>query len=108
MVRTIRSLSTTEIKMRATAAEFHLSGVAAALTHPDASRYQAWVDGGNAGEMSYLTDYRTDRRVHPTELLPSARSIICLGILYNGPEPRSTEFYEPGRAWISRYAWGSD
>ncbi len=58
--------------------------------------------------MHYLTDYRADRRVQPTDLLPSARSIICLGILYNGPEPRSTEFDEPGRAWISRYAWGND
>jgi epoxyqueuosine reductase len=29
-------------------------------------------------------------------------------MLYNGPEPRSTDFDEPGRAWISRYAWGDD
>jgi epoxyqueuosine reductase len=29
-------------------------------------------------------------------------------MLYNGPEPRSTQFDEPGRAWISRYAWGDD
>jgi len=58
--------------------------------------------------MRYLTDYRADRRLHPAELLRTARSIICVGMLYNGPEPRSTEFDEPGRAWISRYAWGDD
>jgi epoxyqueuosine reductase len=94
--------------MRAEAAGFGLAGVAAASTHRDASRYQAWVDDGKAGEMRYLTDYRADRRSRPTDLLPSARSIICLAMFYNGPEPRSTEFDEAGRAWISRYAWGDD
>jgi epoxyqueuosine reductase len=29
-------------------------------------------------------------------------------MLYNGPQPLSTQFDEPARAWISRYAWGSD
>jgi epoxyqueuosine reductase len=94
--------------MRAAAAGFDLSGVAAASTHADSSRYQAWVAEGKAGEMRYLTDYRADRRNRPTDLLPSARSIICLAMFYNGPEPRSTEFDEVGRAWISRYAWGED
>ena len=94
--------------MRASAAGFALSGVATAVSHPDAGRYQTWVAAGNAGEMRYLTDYRADRRNHPAELMASARSIICLAMFYNGPEPRSTEFDEPDRAWISRYAWGDD
>jgi epoxyqueuosine reductase len=94
--------------MRAEAAGFDLSGVAAASPHRDATRYQAWVAAGSAGEMRYLTDYRADRRNDPSELLPNVRSIICLAMFYNGPEPRSTEFDEPGRAWISRYAWGDD
>ena len=94
--------------MRAAAAGFELSGVAAAEPHPDAARYHAWVSAGHAGEMRYLTDYRADRRNYPSSLLPNARSVICAGMLYNGPEPRSTEFDETGRAWISRYAWGED
>jgi epoxyqueuosine reductase len=94
--------------MRAEAAGFDLSGVATASPHGDAARYQAWVAAGSAGEMRYLTDYRADRRRDPSELLPNVRSIICLAMFYNGPEPRSTEFDEPGRAWISRYAWGDD
>jgi epoxyqueuosine reductase len=106
--RTIQNLNTADIEMRARAAGFALSGVAAALPHRDAGRYQAWVAAGNAGAMGYLTDYRADRRNRPIELLPSARSIICLAMFYNGPEPLSTEFDEPGRAWISRYAWGDD
>ncbi len=105
---TISNINTAEVQMLAAAAGFELSGVAAALPHPDAARYQDWAASGKAGEMRYLTDYRADRRNQPTELLATARSIICLGMLYNGPEPHSTEFDEPGRAWISRYAWGED
>jgi epoxyqueuosine reductase len=29
-------------------------------------------------------------------------------MLYDGPEPYSTEFSDPERAWIARYAWGED
>jgi epoxyqueuosine reductase len=47
-------------------------------------------------------------RLDPRALLPSARSIICVGKLYNAPGPHSTGFHEAGRAWISRYAWGRD
>jgi epoxyqueuosine reductase len=94
--------------MRGAEAGFDLIGVARAEPHPDADRYQQWVAAGMAGEMRYLTDYRADRRNRPTDLLPGARSIFCIGFLYNGPEPRSTEFDDPARAWISRYAWGED
>jgi epoxyqueuosine reductase len=84
------------------------AGVVAAEPHPGAELYQAWAASGAAGEMKYLTDYRAERRNDPRSLLPSAKSIICVGMLYNGPEPRSTDFDEPGRSWISRYAWGDD
>jgi epoxyqueuosine reductase len=58
--------------------------------------------------MSYLSDRRGDVRDDPANLLPGVRSIICVGKLYNGPQPYSTDFDETGRAWISRYAWGDD
>jgi epoxyqueuosine reductase len=61
-----------------------------------------------AGEMGYLTDRRAGIRSDPKLLLPSARSIICVGKLYNGPQPYSTEFTDAELGWISRYAWGSD
>ena len=35
------------------------------------------------GEMRYLTDHRGDLRSDPRNLLPSAKSIICVGKLYN-------------------------
>ena len=87
---------------------FELAGIARAEPAPEADYYQRWVENGFAGEMTYLTDRRADVRNNPRNLLPSARSIICVGKLYNGPQPYSTEFQEFELGWISRYAWGSD
>jgi epoxyqueuosine reductase len=97
-----------EVRQHALDCGFDLAGVAAALPLPEADFYQEWARQGMAGEMRYLTDRRGDMRSDPRSLLPSARSIVCVGKLYNGPEPYSTRFSEPERAWISRYAWGAD
>jgi epoxyqueuosine reductase len=87
---------------------FALAGVAAPRPVPDFARFRDWIDRGLAGEMRYLTDHRAEVRSNPEMLLPGVRSIICVGLLYDGPEPYSTEFSDPERAWISRYAWGED
>ena len=87
---------------------FELVGVTAAHPTPDFDRFRGWVDRGLAGEMRYLTDHRADVRGDAAQLLPGVRSIICLGLVYNGPESLSTEFSDSERAWISRYAWGED
>jgi epoxyqueuosine reductase len=88
---------------------FELAGIASAEPLPeDSGRYLNWVDRGMAGAMGYLTDRRAQIRTDPKLLLPSARSIICVGKLYNGPQPRSIEVDEAERGWISRYAWGED
>jgi epoxyqueuosine reductase len=93
----------------ARACGFELSGVAAALPSEDRARYRAWAAAGFAGRMAYLTDRRAAVRDDPRNLLPSARSIICVGKLYNSPpRPDSAAFNAGERAWISRYAWGED
>jgi epoxyqueuosine reductase len=97
-----------DIRALARQCGFELAGVAAALPHPDADRYHQWTAAGHAGEMRYLTDRRAAVRDDPRHLLPSARSVICAGKLYNTPWPYSTQFDEPHLAWISRYAWGGD
>jgi len=79
---------------------FELAGVAAAEPARDFARYQEWVEKGFAGEMRYLTDRRAEVRRDPRNLLASARSIICVGKLYN------TE--GPAGGGVSRYAWGED
>ena len=58
--------------------------------------------------MGYLTDRRAWIRTDPRLLLPSARSIICVGKLYNRAELRSTEWAGRDSGWVSRYAWGED
>jgi len=92
----------------AAACGFELAGVAPVAPAAHRDQYHAWVNAGFAGEMRYLTDRRADVRDDPRELLPSARSVICVGKLYNSPQPYSTEFDAAGLAWISRYAWGED
>jgi epoxyqueuosine reductase len=97
-----------EVKRLALDCGFELAGIAAAEPLPEAGFYGEWVRAGMAGEMRYLTDRRGEMRADPRTLLASARSVISVGKLYNGPQPYSTAFREPGRAWISRCAWGRD
>jgi len=101
-------LTAEDIRRLALECGFELAGVAAALPAADSARYHQWVASGYAGEMRYLSDHRAQVRDDPRQLLGSARSIICAGKLYHTPWPTTTEFDEPARAWISRYAWGSD
>jgi epoxyqueuosine reductase len=97
-----------EIGDLARACGFELAGVAEALPAGDRVRYQEWAAAGWAGEMGYLTDRRAGVRDDPRNLLPSARSLIVVGKLYQTPWPHSTRFNDRSRAWISRYAWGAD
>jgi epoxyqueuosine reductase len=53
--------------------------------------------------MRYLTDHRADLRRDVRQLLPSARSVIVVGKLYN-----STDAHQEGEARIARYAWTRD
>jgi epoxyqueuosine reductase len=101
-------MTAAEIRQMAQACGFELAGVAAAGPSPDAARYHRWVAAGFAGEMAYLEGHRAGLRDDPRRLLPSARSVIAVGKLYNTPWPHSTAMRDPERAWISRYAWGED
>jgi len=100
-------LTSEEVRALARECGFELAGVAAALP-ADVHRYRAWISAGYAAEMRYLTDRRAAVRDDPRNLLASARSIVCVGKLYQTPWPHTTEFDGDARAWISRYAWGDD
>ena len=97
-----------EVRGLARECGFELAGVARAEPVPDRAWYHEWVARGLAGAMGYLTDRRAAVRDDPRNLLPSARSIVCVGKLYQTPWPYSTAFHDVERAWISRYAWGDD
>jgi epoxyqueuosine reductase len=97
-----------DIRVLAARGGFEIAGVAPVGAIPDFARYMDWVQNGRAGAMSYLTDHRATLRQDVRSLLPSAQSVICVGKLYNGPEPYSTAFSDRERGWIARYAWGED
>jgi epoxyqueuosine reductase len=101
-------LSAEQVKQAALDSGFELAGVAPAEPSSDYASYWKWVEEGMAGEMGYLADHRGQVRGDPRNLLPSARTILCVGKLYNSPYPYSSRFNDEERAWISRYAWGRD
>ncbi len=105
-------MTSAEIRDLARACGFELAGVAAAgdrgAPELDRARYAAWLKAGFAGEMAYLEGRRAEVRGDPRLLLPSARSVVCVGKLYNTPWPYSTRYSAPELAWIARYAWGED
>jgi epoxyqueuosine reductase len=102
------SITAAEIKELAGACGFELAGVASARPPEDFVRFDEWRQKGRAGEMGYLTDRRGDLRADPRNLLPTAKSIVCVGKLYNTPHPHTDEITDTKRGWISRYAWGAD
>ena len=111
------------IKQRALEIGFDLAGIASASALQDFRFLPQWLKKGYAGEMHYLND---PRREDPRRVLPSVKSVICVGLIYNSPYPYSTEVHgaksapenstapgdvpaaAPPRGWISRYAWGKD
>ncbi len=111
------------IKRHALELGFDLVGIAPPSALEDLEFLPRWVKKGFGGEMHYLAD---PRREDPRRVLPSIKSIICVGLIYNTPHPYSTDIAVPtegekassspgsptedmrSRAWISRYAWGKD
>ena len=70
--------------------------------------YPEWLKRGFAGDMRYLEGRRGEMRSDPKSLLPSAKSVISIGLVYNTEDPYSTEVSCEDRGWISRYARGED
>ncbi len=100
-------LTAGSVKRHALALGFDLCGVAPAEAVPDAGRVREWVARGYGGDMGYLP--RTARlREDVRRVLPSARSVVVTGTVYNTNRPYSIEIADAGEALVSRYAWGED
>ncbi len=111
------------LKKRALEAGFDIAGIAPLGVLKDLDFARKWVEQGYGGEMSYLEN---PKRHDPRRVLPSAQSVVCVGLVYNAPFPYSTEISKVAqpkngelqsnqpdiaqapRAWISRYGWGRD
>lgn len=100
-------LTAPRVKALAREAGFDLCGIAASEGHPRLARLADWVASGQAGEMAYLANSLAER-LDPIVTLPTARSVIALGTVYNTAHPYSTSIDDPERVAIARYAWGED
>jgi epoxyqueuosine reductase len=100
-------LTSAAIKAKARDLGFDLCGVAPAVDHAELRFFRDWIAHGYAGEMCYLAR-SADQRADVRRILPSARTVIATGTIYNTDRPYSTECAAPSRAQIARYAWGED
>ena len=100
-------LAAGRIKAQARSLGFSLCGIAPAGAFPELRFLREWLDRGFAGEMRYM-ERTADRRADVRQVLPGARAVIALATNYNVDRPYSVEQADPGRARISRYAWGAD
>jgi epoxyqueuosine reductase len=95
------------IKRQAREAGFDLCGIAPADAFPELRFFREWLARGYAGSMGYLARTAASRE-DVRRILPSARSVIVTGTVYNVDRPGSLESRDSGEALISRYAWGDD
>ena len=100
-------LTASDVKRMAREAGFDLCGIAPAEAFPELKYFDEWLAAGYAGEMRYLSRSAA-RRADVRNVVPAARSVVALGVIYNTDRPYSTEVDDPDAALISRYAWGED
>jgi epoxyqueuosine reductase len=109
-----------KVKQLAREAGFDLCGVASLSQPPERlGALIPWLERGQHGSMAWL-ERQAEKRLDPAKILPGARSLISVGLVYNTAHPYSTDLFPldgrrqtrpasmEGRAWVSRYAWGDD
>lgn len=69
----------------------------------EARLLEAWLQQGAHGRMAYMENH-FDLRIDPTQLVPGAKTVICLAFNYYNPEQQ----HDPEAPKISRYAYGED
>jgi len=100
-------LTSESIKAKAREIGFDVCGIAPAVDHSELHFFAEWLARGFAGSMSYLTR-SAERRRDVRNVLPTARSVIVTGTLYNTDREYSVACRDRDRAHIARYAWGDD
>lgn len=102
------------IRRRALALGFEDCRFTTAQPPESAGQFQQWLARGQHGEMDYLAR-NAHKRIDPQQVLPGARTIICLAVAYapDGTTPGlPREAPAPGSlqpaGWIARYARHAD
>ncbi len=102
-------LNAQAIKERARQLGFDLCGVAPALAFPELQFLPEWLARGYAGEMEYM-EKSAATRADIRNFLPSARSVIVTGTIYNTDQ--GSGIRDQGSAHdavrVARYARGQD
>jgi epoxyqueuosine reductase len=97
------------IQQAAFALGFSRAGIAPVEQLGGLDYFPEWIAAGYHGEMRYL-ESRTEsgelKRSSIQTAAPWAKSVIVCAMNYNTGQHYSTEFNDPARGWIARYAWG--
>jgi epoxyqueuosine reductase len=102
-----KSLTSDAIRNRARELGFDVCGVAPVRAFPELAFLRHWIDRGYAGTMGYLPR-SAERRSDVRKVVPSARSVVVTGTLYQCGHPYSTERHDATRGEVARYAWSRD
>ncbi len=97
-----RLLAARVLREEAIAAGFAKVGIAAAGEPPGRERFEAWIDSGRHAGMAYLEETRRIR-ASPRELLPGARSVVCLAAPHS-----AAPWVASDGSRFARYARGAD
>jgi epoxyqueuosine reductase len=103
-------LTSQAIKEQAQAIGFDLCGIARADDYPELKFLSEWLARGYAGEMKYL-ERSAHTRADIRRLLPSARSVIVTGAIYNTDQGSQSGHRGSGprdAITVARYARGQD
>lgn len=84
---------------------FALAGVAPAEATRYEREYRQWIAAGRQGEMHYLAEH-VAQRLDPREMVPGARSVICVADRYH--DGAADDEPAAGHGRIARYARGDD
>ncbi len=108
-MKAIMPISVKNIKRKAQELGFNLCGVTPAQPSPTLSAYMRWIEKGMHGNMEYLArPDRVQRRQRLQEIMPSAKSLILIGLDYRSQFTDEETLNDPSRGRIASYAWGLD
>jgi epoxyqueuosine reductase len=100
---------TARVKALARELGFHGAGIARVERPETADAYERWVEAGQHGEMEYMARERNRvRRLDPQEILPGARSVVVVQLLYEPAGWPLTGDVPSGHGQVARYAAGAD
>ena len=100
-------LTSEGLKTRARELGFDLCGVAPVAAFPELSFLRTWLERGFGGTMGYLPR-SAKRRADVRRALPSVRSVIMVGAVYNTRHAYSTGRDDRSVGEVARYAWSDD